>query len=193
MREWDIEVLYSFILRPNMYLGETTPKNISIFLLGYEISSKYECDFTTRLIDNLVSNFDLTKNKGLEGTLNEFSSIDEKWIEKFQEVAKSILIRVSDSNGQNIYLSIQRKKLIEILETIPLKIDLTWILNFTQKIRSISEWEGMNFSNRILTELVQIKEYFYYNYKEIDMGTFQIEQPIYNKLGEVIKELKNMG
>lgn len=85
--------LLHFVTRPGMYINPIDDKNIVSFIHGYEVGTKYKCNFTQLLKDELSHKYKISyRNDGWPGQITRFAgkhSLD--WVEAFQMIGLEIL------------------------------------------------------------------------------------------------------
>lgn len=93
LREEDLKLLWSFVLRIGMYVGVESEERISSFLHGYDAGTLGKCDFLKQLSDSIEKDY-------------KISSMATGWIGQIYRVADKI---------QSDWVTVFKRQSIKIL------------------------------------------------------------------------------
>ncbi len=149
MRDYDLEFIFAFIKRAGMYTGSHVDcgyDGIGKFLSAYQMGSNGKCTFIQSLSRRIERKYNIKiPSQGLEQQLKlAAKEMDLEWYELFKQEGKETLIEISDSSGQNRFVSIIRKNIIAKLEQIGDQINSSWIINWNHTLDQVNDWEGVN-------------------------------------------------
>jgi hypothetical protein len=149
MRDYDLEFIFVFIKRAGMYTSSNIDHGydgIGNFLYAYEIGPKGKCTFIQSLSKRIENKYHIKiPGPGLEKQLKlAGKEIDLEWYELFKQEGQEVLIEVSDSSGENRFVSIIRKNIISNLERIGDQINSSWIINWNHILDQVNDWKGVN-------------------------------------------------
>ena len=186
MRDYDLGFIFAFIKRAGMYTCSDTDhgyEGVGAFLFAYELGAKGKCNFTQSLSKRIEKKYNIKiPSQGLEDQLKiAAKEIDLEWYELFKQEGKEVLIEISDSSGENRFVSIIRKNIISNLELIGDQVDSSWGINWNHILDQVNDWKGVNLTERE-------KELFFSFIKQLKLET---AENTYGKIPISIKS-KNM-
>lgn len=112
MENKDIELLWMFTLRIEMYTGKENAETISSFLNGYEIGRNNECQFISELMDAIEQEFDISpKATGWVGQIERVAEKENSdWVTIFKAQSLKLLAKsMNYSIKENLLESIKRR------------------------------------------------------------------------------------
>ena len=163
LSDWDLQILFHFIRRPEMYTGATSTddyKRVDQFLMAYELGTKGECRFRETLIEQVENKYNIPfPAEGLNKQLSEAAKKSKQKIQElFVNESLSILIEASDANNGNRFVNIMRKKLIDRLRNLPEEINISWGLNFSRILKELKDWKGVNLQTNEISLATSVLE-----------------------------------
>ena len=149
MRDYDLEFIFAFIKRSGMYTGSHIDHGydgIGNFLYAYQMGANGKCTFIQSLSKRIEGKYNIKiPSQGIEQQLKlAAKEIDIEWYELFKQEGKETLIEISDSFGENRFVSIIRKNIISKLEQFGDQINSSWMINWNHTLDQVNDWEGVN-------------------------------------------------
>ncbi len=105
MDDYDAKLLTQFLRRTGMYVSPITRDNITSFMVGYEIGSRYKCQFTDLIYQKLEEQYQFKSNSWPD-QVNQYAGAETlDWIQAFLTIATDVLNEHSTPEQREIRLS----------------------------------------------------------------------------------------
>jgi hypothetical protein len=190
MRGYDLQALFHFVQRPGMYIGVISEKGLDNFLIAYELGSKHECTFRTKLSNQIRHEYGIPMpSEGLIAQIKKVvENTEQEWLDLFKEESLKLLQVESDKDGKTRFASMIRKNCNDFLQEIPTSINHVWMINWYQIYRQTKEWNGKNLSKEELKLINEIKIDFEELLKKVQGDHYKLDASMIAKL-ESLKTL----
>ena len=158
LREDDVKLLWPFILRIEMYVGQESEERISSFLVGYEMGTAGKCEFIKYLSESIKNDYQIdAKATGWIGQIYKAAEkIQMDWIAIFKMQSIKILgQKINDYSISAELKRIYKLRLAGLLSYSDRVFDLEGVINWGIYLDLSYDW-----CNEIWTvdELLILKE-----------------------------------